>query len=251
MQGWDKFAKELGSTSITVLISALKAGGSLAKVLVDVLDIPLPTSPEEILGLLEEWTGLNLLVEESEVLFEAYLVVSEFNLRRVILGKNRFDLLTSAYLGEVININDIKSVWKAFEQANDYTRYTDIILHEYVLLPSTGHRLWDFALSINPLSGLGQFLASTGENIRDLRYLENLKSQLDEAGLLIGGQASERVDARFNADAIAAARATLERDGFFSERGTAAGGFNWRPPPDSRRFSCEGGRVTIFLRPGQ
>ena len=215
VQGWDKFAKEIGSASVAILISTLKAGGSLAKVLVDVLEIPLPTSPEDVLGFLEEWTGLNLLVEDSEVLFEAYLVVSDFNVRRVILRQARFDLLTSAYLGEVININDIKSAWKASMQAEYYTQYTNIIVHEYVLLPSTWNRLWDFALSIIPLTKLGQFLASTGDNIQDLSYLENLRSQLDAAGLLIGEQASTRVDALFNTDAIAAARATLESEGFF------------------------------------
>ena len=178
------------------------------------------TNPAEILEALEVLTGINLMATESEVLFEAYLVVCDFNIRIAALGQKAVDLWESAYLGSEISIDDIKYAWKAHHQSTEYAGYRSIILNQYIVLPGKLERLGEFFLSITPLSKFGQFMASTGEHISDLRYLENLRSELGGVGLQIGAQASEVINAYFSEGAIAKAIAELESGGFFQNEAT-------------------------------
>ena len=82
-----------------------------------------------------------------------------------------------------------------------------------ILLCLTGwERLWTFAKSVFPLSSLGQFFASAGQNIGDLRTLQRIFAESDER---IGKETSIAVDNHFAEDSKASRIERLVNGGFF------------------------------------
>ena len=124
-------------------------------------------------------TTITLIVGEEQVATEAYIVTQAY-VDRVISKKQIFEeLVSSAEVGTEVSISDIKVAYNALLQADLYVKWVHWMLDEYIVLPDRWERLWTFAKTIFPLTAIGQYFASLGENIEDLRNLQTVFAESD------------------------------------------------------------------------
>ena len=129
------------------------------------------------------------------MLLEACIVTQSY-VERAITKELIFEqLVSSAAEGREVSIVDIKAAYNALLQADLYVKYVHWMLDEYIALPSRPERLWTFAKTIFPPTALGQFFASAGKNIEDLR---NLNTTFAESDNHVTTEVSASVDAKFS-----------------------------------------------------
>ena len=122
---------------------------------------------------------MNLLVKEERVLLEACIVTQSY-VERSITKKWTFEqLVSSAEKGTEVSMADIKAAYNALLQADLYVKYVHWMMDEYIVLPDRPERLWTFAKRVFPPTALGQFFASQGKNIEDLRNLQTVFAESD------------------------------------------------------------------------
>ena len=161
-------------------------------------------------------TTITTFVGEEAVLAQAYAITDVFVKRTVSKRRIVDNLLSSANAGTEINIDNLKSAHNALLQSARYGLWVKWMVEEYLTLPSRWERLWTFAKTIFPLTSLGQFFASAGQNIEDLRTLQRI---FEESDRQIAAEASATVDSIFDEDIIASRVSILEDGGFFQSKG--------------------------------
>ena len=216
VQGWDRAATFIGSVSVSILTTALTGGvSSVGDLGLKALEVLTPAVTATV----------TTTVSQETLLLRAYVIVDSFFKSAANHGQVFDDLLKSASRGREISIKEIKSALQAKVQGAEYLQWGNRIMNEYVLLPPKWDRLWTFFKSIVP--GFGQFFASQGQDWADYQKVLNIFNKSKQQ---IESNASARVDPLFNAEAIAAARATLEREGFFqNEAPQPVGSIGIRP----------------------
>ena len=199
VQKWDRIASLVGNASVSILTTALTGGSiSVGDAALKTLELLVP--------------AVSTKLSQEMLLKRAYFTVDLFYLSATNNGQILDDLLESALRGREIHINEIKSAYKAFLKGGEYERWGLEIINEYVLLPEKWDRLSAFFKSLVP--GVGQFFASTGQEWADYKNVLNMYTESDRQ---VESNVSVQVNTLFDGAAIAAARAELERKGFFSE----------------------------------
>ena len=164
---------------------------------------------------LQALTTVTLIVGKEKVATDAYLVTETY-IEFAFAKRRLFDeLVSSAEAGTEVSIAEIRSAYNALIQADAYVQYAFWMLNEYLVLPDRWERLRTFALTIFPLTAIGQFFVSAGENIEDLRRLQTVFAESDRRILTL---AAAKVNATFSEASKSKFIWTLASAGFFERQ---------------------------------
>ena len=205
---WHTAATFIGSLSAGYLSSVISGATKITTSLIQ---------SEVIQGAIHALTTITIVVGDEQVFTQAYSITMAY-VDQAESKKQVYDeLVWSAEFvdGTEISIDEIKSAHSALLQASIYVEWVHWMMNEYLVLPDRLERLWEFAKSVFPLTALGQFFASAGENIEDLRRMNQL---FDDSVERITQQVTPVVDAYFSDNAKANAIDQLEREGFFDRQ---------------------------------
>ena len=202
-KNWDKAQKIIGSVAAGYLVGVITGAVKINITLIQT---------EWVQDAVEVLTTITLLVGEEQVFTQAYSITKAY-VEQAESKKQIFDnLVSSAEVGTEISIDDIKSAYNVLLQAHVYVGWVHWMMKEYLVLPDYWDRVWDRFLTIFPLTSLGHFFASAGDNIVDLRQMNQF---FDESDNYITQQVTPIVDAYFGVNAKANAISSLESAGFF------------------------------------
>ena len=236
-KGYHQLATIVGSVSASALVGAVTGA---IKITVGLIQT------EAVQQAVQALTTITLLIGEEKVMSEAYITAWAFA-ERAVSNRRIFDgLVLVAESGTEVSIADIKWAYNALLQADRYVKSVHWLMQEYLILPDRWERLWEFAKSVFPLSALGQFFASAGENIEDLR---NVRTVFHERGSQIETEISASVAIYFSQDVKDRIISALTSEGFFDRDPPTIE----RPIEDMQLMMGDGSRlldlVTIFNDP--
>ena len=204
-----------GYHTLATFVGSVSAG-HLVSVVTGALEISASLIESEVgKAVVQALTTTRLIVGEEQVATEAY-VVTEAYIEFAFAKRRIFDeLVSSAEVGTEVSISDIKAAYNALIQADVYVQYAFWMLDEYLVLPDRWERLWTFAKTIFPPTAIGQYFASFGDNIKDLR---NLQTVFAESARRILTVAAAEVDATFSEAEKSKFIWTLASAGFFERQ---------------------------------
>ena len=203
---WHTAATFVGSVSASALSSVITGAIKITTSLI---------KSEVVQSAIQALTTITIVFGDEEVFTQAYTITIAYVLQAENKKQIFDDLVLYAGNGTEININDIKSAYNELFQAHVYVGWVHWMMNEYLVLPDRWERLWNYAKTVFPLTALGQFFASAGENIADLRQMNQLFGDSVER---ITQQATSAVDDAFSEDAIANVLSNLDNEGFFDRK---------------------------------
>ena len=205
-KGYHRIATFIGSVSASYLVGAIKGGLDIAGGLIET---------EAVQHAVQALTTITLLVGERQVIGEAYVAARVF--AEIAVSKKQIydDMLSSAERGTEVSIEEIKSAYNALLQAHNYVRSVHWLMKKHLILPERSDRLVNFVLSVSPLTSLGYFFHSAGDNLADLR---NVRAEFHEKGSQIAVQVSAHIDIQFGEVMKTVVASDLASAGFFDRK---------------------------------
>ena len=197
-KGYHRLATIVGSVSAGYLVGVLTGAVKVTASLIQT---------EAVQNAIQVLTTVTLFIGEEQVMSEAYIAAWVFA-ERARSKRQIFDnMLSSAENGAEVSIEEIKSAYNALLQAHNYVRAVHWLMKKHLILPDREERLVKFVLSVSPLTSLGYFFFSAGQNIENL---QDVRAEFHKKGSQISEAVSAAIDIEFTR-----AMSDLASAGFF------------------------------------